>query len=392
VHTFAVAKTANWALWLYPVLSGIFLVVIDLLLYPTRLKREKVPVALLLSSIVVVPALAFFVAWPFIGLDSALSWASDFVPMAFAAAGCAFSIREVRVEHQTGVIVLLIVVGMGGTVVLHVARERQEARLFSGMQINQGLLNRLNNPSSSQRTPQEAAVERMQGIEKALTAEYIFSHKNISPGLLAGAETPPTDWMNQRLSELGEKWAFQDSGISKPRQQNEASNKIAASPLVGLKFVYPQYPDLVVLNESSITARGIKWQVVLWNMEHPEIFDPLRIPSQIFDFIKPHDESGPEDLFGPVASSLHAGDRLIGCASVDCPDCRNGRTYALYVAWGIGGWYSELKGINGKLVTPLVPMSRENVLGYFTYLDSIVPISERVPIESANLKTLTSKP
>jgi hypothetical protein len=36
--------------------------------------------------------------------------------------------------------------------------------------------------------------------------EYIASHDEISPALLAGTELPPAEWMNRRLEELGKPW------------------------------------------------------------------------------------------------------------------------------------------------------------------------------------------
>ena len=48
----------------------------------------------------------------------------------------------------------------------------------------------------------------MENIYKALRGEYILSHQNISPGLLAGNENPPNEWMNKRLGQLGENWRF----------------------------------------------------------------------------------------------------------------------------------------------------------------------------------------
>lgn len=48
---------------------------------------------------------------------------------------------------------------------------------------------------------------RKKQILQSLTREYILSHDNISPGLLAGTEWPPIDWLNKRIKELGESWA-----------------------------------------------------------------------------------------------------------------------------------------------------------------------------------------
>ena len=52
---------------------------------------------------------------------------------------------------------------------------------------------------------QKVADERRILLSK-LTSEYIASHDGISPGLFAGTELPPRDWLNKRLSELGMNW------------------------------------------------------------------------------------------------------------------------------------------------------------------------------------------
>ena len=59
--------------------------------------------------------------------------------------------------------------------------------------------------------PQSAEAkesERRQGVLQLLRNEYILSHVETSPGVLAGTEFPPSEWMNKRLRELGEKWTI----------------------------------------------------------------------------------------------------------------------------------------------------------------------------------------
>src|SRR6266446_1456558 len=114
-------------------------------------------------------------------------------------------------------------------------------------------------------------------------------------------------------------------------------------PEVTLRFVYPKSPALVIMNPSNSVARDTKWMVTLWNMDLPDRDDPLPIPSSTFDWIKPHDEGGPQNLFGSplVAPLLKPGNRLFGCSIVDCPGCSKGKTYIVYIVWGEGGWFSE---------------------------------------------------
>jgi hypothetical protein len=119
------------------------------------------------------------------------------------------------------------------------------------------------------------------------------------------------------------------------------AKEIAATqrPDVKLRFVYPNSPTLVLINDSDVVARDIKWFVALWNRDLPGRDDPLPIPVSNFDCIKPHSVSGAQDLFysPSVASLLKPGNRLLGSASVSCPTCSRGRTYMVYITWGTNG-------------------------------------------------------
>ncbi len=156
----------------------------------------------------------------------------------------------------------------------------------------------------------------------------------------------------------------------------------AIPPVVALRFVYPKSPALVLMNQSEAIARNIKWMVTLWNMDLPDRNDPLPIPATLFDFIRPHDEGGPENLFsGPLVSPLlKPGDRLFGSASVICPECARGRTYFVYIVWGEGGWFSEVEGEkSGRLLIP-GNFLKESRIEYFKALEAAVPAQLRTPI------------
>jgi hypothetical protein len=117
-------------------------------------------------------------------------------------------------------------------------------------------------------------------------------------------------------------------------------------------------------------------------MDLPERNDPLPIPTSSFDWVKPHDEGGPQDIFSSplVAPLIKNGNRLFGSAVATCPDCSRGRTYAVYIVWGKGGWFSEIPNeTSGKLIIPpnLLQGTREQ---YFKELDAMIPESSRIPI------------
>lgn len=156
----------------------------------------------------------------------------------------------------------------------------------------------------------------------------------------------------------------------------------AIPPVMALRFVCPKSPALLLINESEAIARDIKWEVAVWNMDLPDRNDPLPIPATLFDWLRPHDEGGPQNLFdGPlVAPLLKPGDRLFGSASVVCPTCARGRTYIVYIVWGENGWFSEVKNEqSGHLIIPrnFMKASREE---YFKLLEAAVSPQSRTPI------------
>jgi hypothetical protein len=184
------------------------------------------PVFLVLAGTIVFPICLFAFASVFLSFDTALSWAADLVPFTFAVISVAVSVKTLRDEHHNIVILFVLFLGLAGTVVIHYTKARadkqhhdENAELntkigFVSNQNNQLLGAYLAKPAI---TSQEAEMERMQGIEKALRSEYVLRHDNISPGLLAGTEFPPADWMNRRLQELGEKWKVTDNPAAPPR-------------------------------------------------------------------------------------------------------------------------------------------------------------------------------
>ena len=151
---------------------------------------------------------------------------------------------------------------------------------------------------------------------------------------------------------------------------------------VALRFVYPPSPALVIVNQSDTVARDIKWTVLLWNMDLPDHNDPLPIPVGTFDFIRPHREGGPQNLFGSpyVSPLIKPGDRLFGSAAVDCPDCARGRTYVVYIVFGKNGWFSEaLKEESGGAFRPK-SFDKAGRDEYFRVLDAGVPEEYRISI------------
>jgi hypothetical protein len=166
------------------------------------------------------------------------------------------------------------------------------------------------------------------------------------------------------------------------RGENLDTPTPAPQPEVALQLVYENMPALLLMNLSDVVARDIKWTVALWNKDLPDRNDPLPIPVSTFDWLRPHDNGGPEALFDAprVASLVKPGDHLLGSASVVCPTCIRGRTYIVYIEYGKGGWFAELPDErSGHIVLPLMDSkgARER---YFESLENAAPEDKRVQI------------
>jgi hypothetical protein len=180
------------------------------------------------------PTFPFVISWALVGFYPTVFWASDFVPITFAVISVVVSVRRLREEHQSVVILSVLVLGLLGTMVLHFDRQHIESvhntqidglnnRIESVGKQNELLLRAyLEKPATSS---SEAEMERRKGVQKALRNEYILSQPHVSEGLLAGTEYPPADWMNKRLRELGENWTFAEAPATGPR------GNITAEPL-----------------------------------------------------------------------------------------------------------------------------------------------------------------
>ena len=153
-------------------------------------------------------------------------------------------------------------------------------------------------------------------------------------------------------------------------------------PVMALSFVNPKSPLLMLINESDAIAKDIKWTVLLWNMDLPDRNNPLPIPASTFDWLRGHEQGGPQNLFDSalVAPLLKPGNRLFGTASVVCPTCARGRAYVVYIVWGENGWFSEIE--SERSGHPIYPthLSKATRDAFFTWLEASAPIQSRKPI------------
>jgi hypothetical protein len=159
-----------------------------------------------------------------------------------------------------------------------------------------------------------------------------------------------------------------------------------ARPLVGIKIVGPKGPAIACVNESDVIARDILWQIVIWNKDTLEL-QPLPIPVQKCEWLRPRDEGGPTDI-SHWLSALKPGTHLIGSAMISCPNCLTGRTYIVAIVVGEGGWYCEFSpgpGKQGKLLVPLNPESESARAAFLSGLENSVPLDSRISIGEQKL-------
>jgi hypothetical protein len=291
-----------------------------------------------------------------LGFDTSLSWAVDLVPFSFAVISVFVSVKKLRDEHHNGVIVFVLLLGLAGTVVIHYSKARADAnhhdemdkldkKLDSVGRQNGQLLSAVLKPAL---TPGEAEVERKQNIEKALRSEYILSHDNISPGLLAGTEFPPTEWMNKRLQELGEKWTI--AGSEHTAAASESNQKAD----LGIEVVYPTAPAIDVFSLNHVMAHEVKEDPVVWDLDG-DLSSSLQVNEGKYDWLRSDQHGGPVAVLfsGDVKDKVKPGHRIFGFISVTCPLCKRVRTYWIYFAWGEGGWYAEIP-------ERAIPISQQN--------------------------------
>ena len=271
---------------------------------------------------------------------------ADIVPMAVAVVGIVMSYRTPTKEHHFRTTLILISAGLLGTGILTLNRFRNDAihkvemdgvngKLQAvGLQ-NSQILNGLvaAKPSAPEKsapseTVQTSETTRRKNILTTLRNEYILSHDNVSPGLIAGTEQLPADWVNLRLRQLGEKWT-----VTSPSPAD-----------IALAFVYPT--DAVAIyemNKSSDTViRDPKYAPGIWDLDSTDLNQPLPIPVQTGDYIRPKEGLGPLQFLGTPAALARnkSGDRLFGFVIATCSNCTTSRFYWLYVRYKAGGWYS----------------------------------------------------
>jgi hypothetical protein len=173
--------------------------------------------------------------------------------------------------------------------------------------------------------------------------------------------------------------------IRQERQAHAISERadVTESADVTLRFVYVEEPALQLVNKSNVLARDIKWEVTLWNLDRPihAPSNPLQIDNGFGEWLRPN-SSRTKGLFAlpQVKPHVARGDRLLGWASVSCPDCVRTRTFIVYVPLGSRGWFTERSHVpNGDIIIPR-QLRGEQIEQYLRGLLDQIPGGERTPI------------
>jgi hypothetical protein len=140
----------------------------------------------------------------------------DAVPLFLGLAGLVYLMPKLakRIEEsrplRTAVAALCILFMFLAIAVNAINREAQEhksdgqdARMIAVEATNDQILKAVLNP-----LPDLSETERRRRIEDVLRNRYILTHSDVSPEILAGTDWPPTEWMNQELAAVHEKWKF----------------------------------------------------------------------------------------------------------------------------------------------------------------------------------------
>jgi hypothetical protein len=225
-------------------------------------------------------------------------------------------------------------------------------------------------------------AERKEHLLESLRDEYIASHSSIYPSIVTEKKMPPDDWMNIRLSQMGEKL----------RQLTPASPVPYNAPPPALKpdilpaIVYPNEIALLLSNNSEAAAREINVLVLLWDLDNPG--NPptnLQIPINLKDtVIQKHTYLVPLSLAGnpAVKNQIKQGDRIFGFITVGCGECIDTKELWVYAVQGDGGWYHQVaKGEGIPLMNAIGKNLKDITARTDFYLNQIVPPDKRTPIQ-----------
>lgn len=189
---------------------------------------------------------------------------------------------------------------------------------------------------------------------------------------------------------LASEQEFKSLLLSQEQKTRDAINKPSTHeppPDIALTFIEPTDVSVVMFNPSSEVVREPKWWCVITDVDAPpELgkfpYQPLLIPAWRGDFLRPHSRFVPSalvSLYPAVSNKVKTNDRVFGYVAASCPLCIRDRFYWVYFVYGVGGWYSEIKGqpADSSLFQLVLALSKDK---QSSVLDGLVPVQKRIPI------------
>ena len=135
-----------------------------------------------------------------------------------AVAGLSYLMPEIatKLEAKRGVrYFLLTLFGLFGFLAIWVNavnRANQEQTDTTQRDVQGKVLNSvIDIQTSLHSTKTLSESDRRQKMSESLRDEYILTHNPIDPAIIAGKAMPPQEWMNKRLSEMGETWSVAEA-------------------------------------------------------------------------------------------------------------------------------------------------------------------------------------
>jgi hypothetical protein len=161
------------------------------------------------------------------------------------------------------------------------------------------------------------------------------------------------------------------------------AEQLAEPPDIDLIFVFPKDVSPLVLNPTAKVIQQPKYQIVIWNLDHPERINPLPIPTRVGDFIRPHNAWGPNQMLElpNVRPLVSKGEHLFGYAQALCPECKRNHYYWLYIEHGTEGWYCEIPPGQFPDVNLLFEQIRKNANARDSWINDLAPSACRKPVK-----------
>jgi hypothetical protein len=163
-------------------------------------------------------------------------------------------------------------------------------------------------------------------------------------------------------------------------QLQQVITKSSTSPDVTMRLVGPKHPALILENISDTVAHQIKYALALLKIGSGL---PVAIPIGTYDFLRPHDQGGPLNLFDSpaVLQTVHEGDKMFGWIQISCPLCLLTHYFYAYIDLGRAGWYAEVTKDRHEQI---VKWLRDN--GPYNTDDadrivSVIPLERRINIQ-----------